>query len=375
MHAFIPHAGNQYRPHALHPRRTVGYAISFLAMKGVLLALVAALPLGIFAAPEAVEIQAQELAALVDRTRIDSGLPPLYTDARLARSATAKTKDMIERQYFAHVNADSNGPEFFAAQEHYPYSIVGENLAMGFASASAVLDAWKQSPTHARNLSDPLFADAGLGIMSGTFRGAPTIFITQHLGRPRSAPPIPSAPTDTVAVPTTPTNIVRAASVEWRPRGRKTEVIATAHLTDTVAKPEVTIRGTTIPLERTAPTSDEYTGRAVLPESPKQVFRVVVPPTLAATTATGTAVTQPIPWSNPAVIRPSFVEKYTQATTLLPTTLRPLQTWTRALFGVGLSIFALAWVLNCIVEIRRQHLDLLIPGGALVLLLAALWMF
>ncbi|MBI4434024.1 CAP domain-containing protein [Candidatus Uhrbacteria bacterium] len=375
IHAFVPHAGNQYRPHALHPRRTLGYAISFAAMKGVLLALVTLLPLGIFAAPEAIAVREQELAALVNQVRAAADLPSLHADARLTRSATAKSADMVERQYFDHVNADGAGPEYFATEARYPYSVIGENLAMGFVAAATIVDAWQQSPAHARNLRDPLFADAGFGIVSGTYRGAPTLFIAQHLGRPkRSTPPTtPAPPADAAPAPTSGT--VRAASVAWRPRGKATAVVATAQITGAVMNPAVTIRGTTIPLEPVAHTPEAYVGRAVLPDAPTKVFRVVVPPTLSLTTSAGDTVARPIPWEDPAILRPSFAEKYAQANALLPKTLGPIRTSTRILFGAGFVLFALAWLVNLMVEIRRQHLDLLVPGGALVIFLALLWMF
>ncbi|MDO8462941.1 MAG: CAP domain-containing protein [bacterium] len=391
--AVIPHAENDYRPYLLHPKRTVRYAVAFSAMKIVVLGLVVLLPASIFAAPEAVQVQEQELIRLVNDVRVANGASVLATDARLTQSARAKSADMLTRQYFAHTNADDEGPDTFATRAGYPYSVIGENLAMGFVAARDVLDAWERSPTHAQNMRDTLYEDTGLSVIGGTFYGEPTVFIAQHFGRERrgatTAPLPPTTPVLASEQPPTeasgPTNVavaqpeieqplVRNATLQWERTGSdETEVTATVEVAGSVAGARVNVHGHDILLSRGDASSDTYTGTLAILAPPEDVFRVVVPGTLSLVNADGTAVMQSLPWAAPLVVRPSFGTKYAQAKTLLPQTFGPTLHVSRFVFALAFIIFAIAWLINLVVEIRRQHLDLLIPSGALVLLLGLFW--
>lgn len=397
--AFVPHEENAFRPYVLHPKRTVGYLIAFSVMKVIVLGLVVVLPASIFASTEAVQVQERELVRLVNAERAAIGVPPLADDVRLAQSSRAKSADMFERQYFAHTNGDGEGPGRFASRAGYPYSIIGENLAMGFVAAEDIVSAWRQSPLHARNMQEAAFADTGLSVVGGTYYGTPTMFVTQHFGKQRLA--VATDPTAVAGDVTRemPANVpapavrpklaqpqrvadnaetgahVQSASLEWRASGdAQTEVIAKATIAGPVANAQVTVRGETIPLEHIPETQDAYVGTATLSEPSEDVFRVVVPATLSVTDASGQGTTQDVPWEAPAVVTPSLMVKYTQAKTLLPQTFGPVLSAVRTVYGIAFVIFALAWLVNLLVEIRRQHLDLLVPGGALVLLLAFYWM-
>lgn len=395
--AVVPHETNDFRPHLLRPHRTARYLVAFTAMKFIVFGLVALLPVSIFASSEAVQVQERELTQLVNAERAAVGVPPLAEDARLVRSAGEKSGDMIERQYFAHTNDDGEGPGYFASRVGYPYSIIGENLAMGFVSAKDIVDAWRQSPLHARNMQEPAFADTGLSVVGGTYGGAPTIFVTQHFGRQRQVAPTPSAapiPTEVgtarVAVggqkiiPPQRANKettahamvqVQSASLAWSAHGNaQTTVTAKANIAGTVARAQVTVRGETIPLERAMGEESAYTGTATLPESPEKIFRVVVPATLSVTDSSGEGTVQDVLWEAPAIVLPSLVGRYAQAKKLLPETFGPIFSFSGTIFGIGFFVFAIAWLVNLLVEIRRQHLDLLVPGGALVLLLGWFWL-
>lgn len=397
--AFVPHEENAFRPHILHPKRTVGYLIAFTVMKVIVLGLVVVLPASIFASTEAVQVQERELVRLVNAERAAVGVPPLADDVRLDQSSKAKSADMFERQYFAHVNSDGEGPGRFASRAGYPYSIIGENLAMGFVAAEDIVSAWRQSPLHARNMQEAAFADTGLSVIGGTYLGTPTMFVTQHFGKQRLAAatgsttvagdvtretpasmPTPTARPNPVQPKRAPENTetdahVRSASLEWRANGdAQTAVTAKANIVGAVVHAQVTVRGETIPLERVTGTPNAYAGTATLPESSEDVFRVVVPATLSVTDASGQGTTQDVPWEAPAIVSPSLTVKYAQAKTLLPETFGPVFSVARTVYGIAFMIFALAWLVNLLVEIRRQHLDLLVPGGALVLLLAFYWM-
>jgi uncharacterized protein YkwD len=109
---------------------------------------------------------------------------PLAWDEDLAQAARLHAEDMSARDYFDHDSLD--GRSFAAriratAYDGYP---AGENIAMGFQSAEAVMDGWLDSPGHCVNLMDPDFDDLGLGFASRTDAGysLPTTFWVQDFG-------------------------------------------------------------------------------------------------------------------------------------------------------------------------------------------------
>lgn len=119
----------------------------------------------------------------------------LFTASRgLSRSAAAHSRAMLTRGFFAHESA--NGTSFssriraFYAQRSSTWT-VGENLAMfgGITpTATAVVDAWMNSPGHRANLLRGSFREAGVAVMynpaaGGVFGGEATWVVTLDLGR------------------------------------------------------------------------------------------------------------------------------------------------------------------------------------------------
>ncbi len=109
---------------------------------------------------------------------------PVDWDSNLADAARLHAKDMADNDYFEHDSLD--GRTFVdrieaSAYEGYPG---GENIAMGFQSAQAVLQGWLNSPGHCQNLMDPDFVDMGLGFASRTDAGytLPTTYWVQDFG-------------------------------------------------------------------------------------------------------------------------------------------------------------------------------------------------
>ncbi|MFH1098378.1 MAG: CAP domain-containing protein [Candidatus Uhrbacteria bacterium] len=387
--SFIPHAGNSYRPYALHPRRVAGYSASALAVKFIILGFVVALPSGIFASPEANDARERAIITATNESRATNNTHALEPDARLTSSATHKTADMLERGYFAHTTPDGHGPEYFIRAAGYPFVVAGENLAMGFAEPRAVIEAWAASPTHRRNLVDPEFDDVGVGITVGSYGGEPTVLIAQHFGRERnggSGTAVVSTKNNKSTAPTakpTPTSIttkvnapaqmaVTDASVAWETanNGVATNISAHATATGNIESAAIEVRGYDMALEREE--NGAFAGSMTIPIRPDDLFRVTTLPTLTVEDADGEIISGAIPWFAPKVVKPTIAQRYAQAKALLPETFGPLLQMSRAIYIFAFIAFALAWILNLLIEIRRQHLDLIVPGGALVLLLGLL---
>jgi uncharacterized protein YkwD len=128
------------------------------------LALVAIAPAGATAAPrtpcpnETTAPTASNLAQISDavfcltnQIRTSYGLPAFRRDARLDTAARLHSEDMAARNFFAHVNPDGLGPTERVNAQGYPGG-AGENIAVGYPTARAVMLAWMASDGHCRNI-------------------------------------------------------------------------------------------------------------------------------------------------------------------------------------------------------------------------------
>lgn len=88
---------------------------------------------------------------LSNQVRANYGLPAFHRDARLDTAARLHSEDMSDGSFFAHTNPESLGPDDRARAQGYTLG-VGENIAMGYATASEVVLQWMASPAHCRNM-------------------------------------------------------------------------------------------------------------------------------------------------------------------------------------------------------------------------------
>ncbi|HLD01757.1 MAG TPA: CAP domain-containing protein [Patescibacteria group bacterium] len=207
-HLFFPKESNNYRAKLLHPS-------SLLVI--IVFCLFASLFLPTFQKhhPEilgvATNISTEELVALTNQKRIEAGLAPLTTDGQLTNAALQKAQNMLAKGYWAHNGPDGTTPWVFIANAGYKYVYAGENLARGFDTSSAVVDAWIASQSHKENLLSPNYTDVGFAVLSGTLTGDETVLVVQMFGnktnqKPLLAknetllPPTPSAPITTPVV-------------------------------------------------------------------------------------------------------------------------------------------------------------------------------
>lgn len=134
--------------------------------------------------------------------RTKRGLRPIKWNAKLTRSANAKSRDMFINQYFAHKSPIDPKKDFayFIDNELYEFVRVSENLAMGeFSTSQEVVNAWMQSPTHRENILFPDYEHIGVSVQSGTMKGQPLAMIVQHFGISRKAcPPISQTTQETL---------------------------------------------------------------------------------------------------------------------------------------------------------------------------------
>jgi len=182
---FIPRAENNYQPKALHPHRLAFYAVSSLIIKFILVIFVILLPLSAWLTPDILKEESQKIITLTNQIRANQGVALLNESASLDTAAGYKAADMLEQQYFAHVGPDQKTVASWLAAVGYKYKYAGENLAMGFASAEDVVNAWTQSVTHYNNLIDPDFSETGVGMASGVYNDYDTTFVAQFFAAPK----------------------------------------------------------------------------------------------------------------------------------------------------------------------------------------------
>ena len=157
---------------------------------------------------------AQQVVDLTNQYRasLNRGLPMLAVDATLTDAAVWKSRHMAAYGYFAHNDpAPPVARTPFTRMLNCGYSAggsLGENIAAGQQTPSAVMAAWIASPGHRANLESASFRSIGVGVAVGGTYG---IYWTQDFGGgvssgtpPPSPPPAPPAPPPPPASPPPP---------------------------------------------------------------------------------------------------------------------------------------------------------------------------
>lgn len=90
---------------------------------------------------------------------------PLLKDARLVEAARAHALDMAVNRYFAHESQDGRSPFTRMAQAGYSGFAAAENIAAGQRTPAEVVEGWRTSPGHCRNLYDADLNEVGLGYL------------------------------------------------------------------------------------------------------------------------------------------------------------------------------------------------------------------
>ena len=179
--AFVPHAGNQHRPHLIRWYGLGTVFVLIIAIQAVYNFSASGSVLGV-AAP----VSAQQLLSETNAARLQANEKPLKLNAELSKAAFLKANDMLQKQYWAHVAPDGTTPWHWFAVAGYNYAAAGENLAKNFPSAYAVMNAWMASPEHKRNILTAAYSDVGFAVIDGKLSGKQTTLIVALYGTPAS---------------------------------------------------------------------------------------------------------------------------------------------------------------------------------------------
>lgn len=178
-HLLFPRESNNHRPKVLH-HDSLFFVVGLLVFLGSIVNTVGnAYPqvLGISS-----NITAQDLLTFTNQKRAENGLQPLNLNDQLTNAAYQKASHMFANNYWAHNAPDGTTPWYFIKSAGYEYLYAGENLARGFTTAQAVVDAWMDSPTHRENMLSKNYNEVGFAIQTGTLTGTETILVVEELG-------------------------------------------------------------------------------------------------------------------------------------------------------------------------------------------------
>ena len=98
---------------------------------------------------------ARHLAQRINDYRLAHGLTPLSWSDELASLAAEHSQDMAARRRLSHDG-------FRARRRRTDSLICVENVAHNFPTAETLLDGWRRSPGHQRNLVEPKVERMGL---------------------------------------------------------------------------------------------------------------------------------------------------------------------------------------------------------------------
>ena len=116
--------------------------------------------------------------------------PPLAPHEALITAAGDHAQDMLDNDFFDHVNLQGQTPPDRAVEAGYPTSIVGENIAWGgttgtLDTSSAVYqrhDSLFRSPDHRQNMLLAGYREAGMGVRFGTYEIYNAVMVAESFG-------------------------------------------------------------------------------------------------------------------------------------------------------------------------------------------------
>lgn len=147
------------------------------------------------------DLNKKSIITRTNNARAQNGLPPLTENPLLDSIAEVRVRDMLEKQYLAHVSPTGQQASDIAQSIGYRYKVIAENIGSGdFYTNQKVVDGWMQSPGHRNNILSAEVQDIGVAVLKGNMKGTETYLSVQIFGL-QSLPVTPNActaPSDVV---------------------------------------------------------------------------------------------------------------------------------------------------------------------------------
>lgn len=113
-----------------------------------------------------------QVLALINAERLSRGLSALAADGQLSFAAKFHSGQQAKRGLAAHALGGVTAPTPSSRLDYAGYdawNLYGENVAVGFTSASEVVTAWMNSPPHQANILSANFTEIGIGVAADKF--------------------------------------------------------------------------------------------------------------------------------------------------------------------------------------------------------------
>ncbi len=104
-----------------------------------------------------------EVIRLVNEIRRQNGLGELTASAELSHVARLKSQDMHDKGYFDHTSPTYGSAFDMLRSFGISYGTAGENIAYGYSTPQAVVDAWMNSSGHRANILNASYTQIGVG--------------------------------------------------------------------------------------------------------------------------------------------------------------------------------------------------------------------
>lgn len=108
------------------------------------------------------EVNAERVAALVNKYRRDNGLSELKLCSALTRAAAARAEELAVS--FSHTRPNGQSFSSIVVDYHIPWSKTAENAAYGQTTPESAVKSWIDSESHRKNLLNPDYNYIGVGL-------------------------------------------------------------------------------------------------------------------------------------------------------------------------------------------------------------------
>ena len=108
-----------------------------------------------------------QFLSLVNSERAKAGCGAVRSNAALQRAAQGHSADMAAKNYFSHTSKDGRTFADRIRAAGYGGGTIGENIAAGQSTASAVMRSWMASSGHRANILNCAFTAMGVGYAKG----------------------------------------------------------------------------------------------------------------------------------------------------------------------------------------------------------------
>ena len=108
-----------------------------------------------------------QFLSLVNSERAKAGCGAVRSNSALQRAAQGHSADMAAKNYFSHTSKDGRTFADRIRAAGYGGGTIGENIAAGQSTASAVMRSWLASSGHRANILNCAFTAMGVGYAKG----------------------------------------------------------------------------------------------------------------------------------------------------------------------------------------------------------------